>query len=70
MQVQLTPDLEQPDYQLLRVMKDYEIRYYEPFIVAETALPVGESEYHLPSSATVPAVLSTTRPTHVMYDHH
>eukprot|EP00878_Enallax_costatus_P001910 GHUV01002072.1.p1 GENE.GHUV01002072.1~~GHUV01002072.1.p1 ORF type:complete len:392 (+),score=97.89 GHUV01002072.1:162-1337(+) len=43
LQVQLTPDLEQPDYQLLKAMKDYEIRRYEPFIVAETALPAGET---------------------------
>lgn len=45
LQVQLTPDLEQPGYQLLRVTKDYEIRRYDPFIVAETALPAGESEW-------------------------
>eukprot|EP00879_Flechtneria_rotunda_P020106 GHRR01021146.1.p1 GENE.GHRR01021146.1~~GHRR01021146.1.p1 ORF type:complete len:321 (+),score=86.12 GHRR01021146.1:576-1538(+) len=43
MQVQLTPDLETPNYKVLRVAKDFEIRSYDPFIVAEVAMPAGAS---------------------------
>lgn len=31
-----TPDLETPDYTILKSFKEYEIRKYAPFLVAET----------------------------------
>lgn len=39
-----TPDLEGPQYTVLRVTKDYEIRRYEPFVVAEAPMGPGSSE--------------------------
>lgn len=39
-----TPDLETPQYTVLRVTKDYEIRRYEPFVVAEAPMGPGSSE--------------------------
>jgi hypothetical protein len=38
------PDLETPQYTVLRVTKDYEIRRYEPFVVAEAPMGPGSSE--------------------------
>jgi hypothetical protein len=45
LQVQLTPDLESPAYSVLKATREYELRRYQPFIVAETAMPRGSSEY-------------------------
>jgi hypothetical protein len=42
--VQLTPDLETPAYTVLKATRGYELRRYQPFIVAETAMPRGSSE--------------------------
>jgi hypothetical protein len=39
-----TPDLESPQYTVLRVTKDYEVRRYEPFTVAEAPMGAGSSE--------------------------
>jgi hypothetical protein len=44
LQVQLTPDLETPSYTVLKAKRGYELRRYQPFIVAETAMPRGSSE--------------------------
>ncbi len=41
LQVQLTPSLEGPSYSLLKVAKDYEIRRYSPFLVAEAPMSPG-----------------------------
>jgi hypothetical protein len=39
-----TPDLETPRYTVLRAARDYEIRRYEPFVVAEAPMGAGSSE--------------------------
>lgn len=39
-----TPDLETPRYTVLRASKDYEIRRYDPFVVAEAPMGPGSSE--------------------------
>jgi hypothetical protein len=44
LQVQITPDLETPTYTVLKATRDYELRRYQPFIVAETPMPRGASE--------------------------
>ncbi len=36
-----TPDLEGPRYKVLRSTKEYEIRKYDPYLVAETAMPMS-----------------------------
>ncbi len=36
-----TPDLEQPSYDVLQRRASYEIRRYEPFLVAQAAMPPG-----------------------------
>lgn len=41
MQVQLTPAIETPRYMVLKRYKEYEIRKYEPYLVAETAMSPG-----------------------------
>lgn len=39
-----TPNLESPDYTVLLVTKEYEVRRYEPFMVAEAPMGAGSSE--------------------------
>lgn len=39
-----TPDLETPQYSVLKVTRDYEIRAYSPFVVAEAPMGPGASE--------------------------
>jgi hypothetical protein len=39
--VQLTPSLETPRYTVLRRTGDYEVRRYEPYVVAEVDMPAG-----------------------------
>ncbi|PNH10002.1 hypothetical protein TSOC_003319 [Tetrabaena socialis] len=41
MQVQVTPSIESPKYVVLKRFKDYEIRKYEPYLVAETPMGAG-----------------------------
>lgn len=41
-----TPNLETPQYSVLRVTRDYEVRRYEPFVVAEAPMGPGASECH------------------------
>lgn len=41
LEVQLTPSLETPRYSVLRKTRDYEIRQYESYVVAETDMPRG-----------------------------
>lgn len=44
-----TPDLETPQYSVLRVTNDYEVRRYAPFVVAEAPMGPGSSECaHVP----------------------
>ena len=38
-----TPDLEGPRYTVLRKRRDYEVRRYEPYLIAEVAMPPGAS---------------------------
>eukprot|EP00884_Botryococcus_braunii_P014203 jgi/Botrbrau1/22784/Bobra.0132s0110.1 len=38
---QTTPDLETPTYRVLKKTAEYEIREYDPFLVAETSMPLG-----------------------------
>ncbi len=40
----LTPNLETPQYTVLRVTNDYEVRRYEPFVVAEAPMGPGSSK--------------------------
>ena len=37
--LQLTPDLDTPRYTVLKRTADYEIRKYDPYIVAEVPMP-------------------------------
>ena len=37
--IQLTPSLESPQYVVLKKTKEYEIRQYSPYLVAETSMP-------------------------------
>ena len=37
--LQLTPDLETPRYTVLKRKAEYEVRKYEPYIVAEVPMP-------------------------------
>ena len=39
--LQLTPDLDTPSYTVLKRTAEYEIRRYEPYIVAEVQMPSG-----------------------------
>lgn len=39
--VQLTPDLDTPQYTVLRATAEYEVRRYSDFMVAEVAMPAG-----------------------------
>jgi hypothetical protein len=39
--VQSTPQLETPAYNILKKTGEYEIRQYDPYLVAETNMPVG-----------------------------
>ena len=39
--IQLTPDLPTPHYVVLMKTKEYEIRQYSPYLVAETNMPSG-----------------------------
>lgn len=39
--LQLTPDLDTPPYTVLKKTKEYEIRRYESYLVAETSMPAG-----------------------------
>jgi len=39
-----TPDLETPQYTVLKVTRDYEVRSYQPFVVAEAPMGPGSSE--------------------------
>lgn len=39
-----TPNLESPQYTVLLVTKEYEVRRYEPFMVAEAPMGAGSSE--------------------------
>jgi hypothetical protein len=41
MQVQLTPDLDTPDYQVLYKSPNYEIRSYASYNIAEVVMPPG-----------------------------
>lgn len=43
LQLQITPDLETPAYTVLKATRDYELRRYQPYIVAETAMPSGST---------------------------
>lgn len=36
---QLTPSLDSPQYVVLKKTKEYEIRQYSPYLVAETSMP-------------------------------
>lgn len=36
---QLTPSLDSPHYVVLKKTKEYEIRQYSPYLVAETSMP-------------------------------
>ena len=38
---QITPDLETPQYSVLRKAPEYEIRRYEGYMVAETSMPAN-----------------------------
>jgi len=42
--VQLTPELETPDYAVLKATKDYKIRRYKPYLVAEVPMAPGSGE--------------------------
>jgi hypothetical protein len=44
LQVQLTPDLEGPRYSVLKKAAEYEVRQYQPYVVAETQMPQGSGE--------------------------
>ncbi len=37
--LQLTPDLDTPQYSVLKKTREYEIRRYEPFLIAEVDMP-------------------------------
>lgn len=52
-----TPNLETPQYTVLRVTNDYEIRRYAPFVVAEAPMGPGSSEcpQHAQHDAVPPA---------------
>ena len=39
--LQLTPDLDTPPYVVLKKTKEYEVRRYSSYLVAETAMPAG-----------------------------
>eukprot|EP01025_Chloroclados_australasicus_P012818 TRINITY_DN1609_c0_g1_i1.p1 TRINITY_DN1609_c0_g1~~TRINITY_DN1609_c0_g1_i1.p1 ORF type:complete len:420 (-),score=35.95 TRINITY_DN1609_c0_g1_i1:200-1375(-) len=41
--IQLTPNLESPKYLLLKKLKEYEIRSYQPFLIAETSMSENSS---------------------------
>lgn len=41
--LQSTPDLDTPQYSVLKKMQDYEIRKYHPFLVAEVEMPASSS---------------------------
>jgi len=41
MEVQVTPDIEVHKFSVLKKVKDYELRSYPPYLVAETAMPGG-----------------------------
>lgn len=41
LQLQVTPGIETPKYTVLKRFKDYEIRAYEPYTVAETSMGSG-----------------------------
>jgi SOUL heme-binding protein len=38
---QTTPNLETPSYRVLKKTGEYEVREYDPFLVAETSMPLG-----------------------------
>lgn len=44
LQVQLTPDLEGPRYSVLKKAAEYEVRQYQPYVVAATPMPQGSGE--------------------------
>ena len=39
--LQITPDLDSPPYTVLKKTKEYEVRRYSSYLVAETDLPAG-----------------------------
>ena len=39
--LQLTPNLDTPSYTVLKRTAEYEIRQYDPYIVAEVPMPFG-----------------------------
>jgi hypothetical protein len=58
-----TPNLETPQYTVLRVTNDYEIRRYAPFVVAEAPMGPGSSEcaQHAQHDAVPPANKQTNK---------
>ncbi len=77
--LQLTPDLDTPQYSVLKKTREYEIRRYEPFLIAEVDMPPSSAPasgvhpcplWHLHMLCTIATETAILKPRSLMVRPH
>ncbi len=66
--LQQTPNLDSPHYIVLKKTKEYEVRQYSPYLVAETSMPTGARQVQHPVRGVSVARQKTQMPRSYVQD--